>query len=247
MKNLHIVAMVLVAGAVGRGFAGEPNLKWLPVERLKVDQVNPVLLFSKEFAKEQSDAKRPGVAVRGIYPLATQEKILKETYKAFDKAFFFPFPPISRIAIKDFILERQVLPHDAVEKHSEIPWEKVDVQQTFRILEKAESFADDVIAEEGIHYVVTMPLPSRKDGKWDSSVSHPALGGQPKSGHVLFRFIDFDVKPNTYYRYRVRLKVYNPLYAKETENPFLSAGMYRETPWSQPSPAIVVTSVKPGN
>ena len=56
--------------------------------------------------------------------------------------------------------------------------------------------------------------------------------------YLLFRYLDFDVEPGQTYRYRVRLKLFNPNHDKPLENvasPKVVDGKYRETPWSKPT------------
>ncbi len=56
--------------------------------------------------------------------------------------------------------------------------------------------------------------------------------------YLLFRYLDFDVEPGQAYRYRVRLKMYNPNHDQPLENvasPKVVDGKYRETPWSKPT------------
>ncbi len=61
--------------------------------------------------------------------------------------------------------------------------------------------------------------------------------------YLLFRYLDFDVEPGQAYRYRVRLKVYNPHHDEPLENvasPKVVDGKYRETPWSKPTTVAVM-------
>lgn len=60
---------------------------------------------------------------------------------------------------------------------------------------------------------------------------------------LLFRFFDFDVDPGQAYRYRVRLVVRNPnhgLPPEQVAHPGVVAGETRQTPWSKPTPPVVV-------
>ena len=61
--------------------------------------------------------------------------------------------------------------------------------------------------------------------------------------YLLFRYLDFDVEPGQAYRYRVRLKLYNPHHNEPLENvasPKVVDGKYRETPWSKPTPVVAM-------
>jgi hypothetical protein len=57
----------------------------------------------------------------------------------------------------------------------------------------------------------------------------------------LFRYLDFDVEPGECYRYRVKLIVDNPNFEEAfVSQPTVAEGKFRETPWSAPTPPVVV-------
>jgi hypothetical protein len=57
----------------------------------------------------------------------------------------------------------------------------------------------------------------------------------------LFRYFDFDVEPGECYRYRVKLIVDNPNFEETfVSQPTVAEGKFRETPWSAPTPPVVV-------
>jgi len=57
----------------------------------------------------------------------------------------------------------------------------------------------------------------------------------------LFRYFDFDVEPGECYRYRVKLIVDNPNFEETfVSTPTVADGKFRETPWSAPTPPVVV-------
>lgn len=61
--------------------------------------------------------------------------------------------------------------------------------------------------------------------------------------YLLFRYLDFDVEPGEAYRYRVKLRIYNPNFGRapeEVEKPSIIEGETRDTDWSLPSPPVVV-------
>lgn len=64
---------------------------------------------------------------------------------------------------------------------------------------------------------------------------------------LLFRYMDFDVRPGYAYRYRVKLMLNNPNYNRPVDQvlePSVAEGEFRETPWSNASnPAVVQESV----
>jgi hypothetical protein len=76
------------------------------------------------------------------------------------------------------------------------------------------------------------------EGAWGNSVMHPRL--ERGARQLLFRFLDFGVERGRYYRYRVKLEIKNPSFRQHSSDPFLAVGQTRETPWSQPSNAILI-------
>ncbi len=57
--------------------------------------------------------------------------------------------------------------------------------------------------------------------------------------YLLFRYFDFDVEPGVAYRYRVRLKLFNPNFHELPDNlaaENVGTGEFRFTPWSGPPP-----------
>lgn len=68
-----------------------------------------------------------------------------------------------------------------------------------------------------------------------------AVAVKPK--YLLFRFLDFNVEPTKFYRYRVKLILANPNYKLDQshlESPELAQGETRETVWSKPSDPVFV-------
>jgi len=60
---------------------------------------------------------------------------------------------------------------------------------------------------------------------------------------LLFRYFDFKVEPGECYRYRVQLIVANPSFQQTfVTAPAVAEGEFRATPWSAPSPPVVVAS-----
>lgn len=60
---------------------------------------------------------------------------------------------------------------------------------------------------------------------------------------LLFRYLDFDIEPGNAYRYRVRLTLRNPHFGREPQevaSPEVAIGPTRQTPWSQPTPPVIV-------
>lgn len=133
--------------------------------------------------------------------------------------------------IVDFNLERQEFPSNP--KHLEDGrWKAVDVDFASQVLDHAIDFAAEAVPEVHLDPVVTMPLPQLKSGEWGALASHPRLSNKVTNEGkkaVLFRFIDFDVKPGQWYRYRVRLEV-----QPEAADKFVLA------PWSEPTKVIEV-------
>lgn len=68
-------------------------------------------------------------------------------------------------------------------------------------------------------------------------------GGDAGSDLLLFRYFDFDVEPGECYRYRVQLVVLNPSFQQSfVSAPAVAEDETRVTPWSAPSPPVVVAS-----
>ena len=70
------------------------------------------------------------------------------------------------------------------------------------------------------------------------------LKSQNASGRLLlFRYIDFDVKPATTYQYQVKLVLVNPNFNQPTQNlidPEIGKQEFLETPMSEPTPPVTV-------
>ena len=117
-------------------------------------------------------------------------------------------------------------------------WINVDRQQALEVLAAAADFAEEIAPAENRNTVTTMPLPTRRDGAWDQRASHPKLAGKPQPGSqpLLFRYLDFAVKPGYWYRYRVQLVAID---ASKEERAYLT------TAWSEPSALIAIPPSKP--
>ncbi len=60
---------------------------------------------------------------------------------------------------------------------------------------------------------------------------------------LLFRYLDFSVKPGRYYRYRARVELKNPNFNKpvnEVKHNTIKTGLYRRTPWSKSTTPVLV-------
>lgn len=71
-----------------------------------------------------------------------------------------------------------------------------------------------------------------------------ADGGKPtKPKYLLFRFLDFNVEPTKFYRYRVKLVLNNPNFGLDVahlDKAELAQGESREAEWSEPSAPVYV-------
>lgn len=68
-------------------------------------------------------------------------------------------------------------------------------------------------------------------------------GNGRMSKYLLFRYFDFQITPGNAYRYRVRLTLVNPNFRRPVEelvDESIAAGEVRVTPWSEPTPHVVV-------
>ena len=66
--------------------------------------------------------------------------------------------------------------------------------------------------------------------------------------YLLFRYFDFDVEPGVAYRYRVRLKLFNPNFNELPDNlaaESVGVGEFRDTPWSEPTPVPTSDKILP--
>ncbi|VAX39954.1 hypothetical protein MNBD_PLANCTO02-1906 [hydrothermal vent metagenome] len=63
------------------------------------------------------------------------------------------------------------------------------------------------------------------------------------SPYLLFRYLDFDIKPGRIYRYRARVKIKNPNFNRhlgDVTRPAVAQGIARDTRWSEPTPPVLV-------
>lgn len=81
-------------------------------------------------------------------------------------------------------------------------WEMLSTAALAEVLLQTRGLGKDPVPPECVNPVVTMPLPARKDGDWDSRVSHPQLS----AGKLLCRALDFSVRPGSEYRYAFRVE-----------------------------------------
>ncbi len=107
------------------------------------------------------------VSVRGVFPL--RDQILKYAdaiHRNFHQA-------ASIFDILDFELERQVAQLEGEPWTG--PWEKVDLQAAYDILDKAAGFDAEVLNSTVTNAVITMPLPMRITGEWRRQATHPQI------------------------------------------------------------------------
>ena len=132
----------------------------------------------------------------------------------------------------DFELQRQEV-SDLKDKTAKPEWGTISIRKAITILEWSVTFVPDPLPKTNADSVFTMPLPKRRVRDWSKElVVHPYFDKQAEHLKVRqFRFIDFDVRKEKHYRYRVRLTV---LIDKEK----------RTMPYSKPS-AFVKSAVTP--
>jgi hypothetical protein len=90
-----------------------------------------------------------------------------------------------------------------------------------------------------------MPGMPGMDGGMMGMGGRMAQATREKIEHKLFRFFDFNVKPGKTYKYRVRLVLTNPNYAKPKRylaDPKLAAEEVLYTDWSESTPEVFVPS-----
>lgn len=112
------------------------------------------------------------------------------------------------LQIIDFELQRQEFPNKPADPEAG-RWETVDIADSVAVLQNAAETQADLLPKELSNNVMTEPLPSLKTGDWPDAVVHPVLRkslNDPPANTLQFRYLDFDVKPKQFYRYRVRLE-----------------------------------------
>ncbi|MFO0919809.1 MAG: hypothetical protein U0872_16035 [Planctomycetaceae bacterium] len=160
-----------------------------------------------------------------------------------------------------------VLSDEQIEKERQIQ-EKLNEQiEKLRIeAEKTQGppkrgFASTVHDYRSIARGINQQRPGESDETWKTlskEIGNQGGMGRPGAGFsgddlkfrvtaagslMLFRYLDFDVRPGFAYRYRVRLTIRNPNYQKEIVNvvdPSVAEGAERTTPWSKTSNAAVL-------
>ncbi len=71
----------------------------------------------------------------------------------------------------------------------------------------------------------------------------PGMSGGRSAKYLLFRYFDVAVEPGECYRYRIQIEVVNPSYGRspdEVREVSITEGETRTSPWSDPSPPVVV-------
>ncbi len=107
------------------------------------------------------------VSVRAIFPLRDQ---IRKYADAINRPYY---EAASSFEIIDFNLERQAM--QLGDKPWEGPWEPVDINVAYDILENAAGFEPDVINGLITNGVITMPLPMRISGQWRNQATHPRV------------------------------------------------------------------------
>lgn len=123
------------------------------------------------------------------------------------------WPPESNgIEVVDFELERQEFPEKS-KVRDDAEWKKTDLKVAQKVLDSVDDFLLEKESEELIDPTVTMPLPRLSTRRDDHNAinalySHPALKQLPAKDRTstrMFRYLDFDLQPDRWYRYRVKL------------------------------------------
>lgn len=246
--------------------------KWLPVRDLRVDSFSIEYNFSaesKDGDKKPIEGTRKAtvVCLRAIFP---QQEQLDEIAAAIPALTTVepegaPRPASDLLAVQDFKIERQDADaHVKAPDWTKSPWVEVSTESLIDRLFEAEDFDPEIVDLAEANPTFTSPLPKLAKGRWDGRVSHPSLSEnklsvkkgdkadnrktsrvqapQGVARFALFRFFDFDSKPDRAYRYRVKLVSENPGFGEETLPREIANGEFRESPWSDPSPPVVVAA-----
>lgn len=198
-------AVTLIAGADDKSKPNEPIVTDLVVKQIVVD------LELADDAPPDSFEKGPCLVVLGLVPRSAEG------------------------ALNGFELQRQEftkLPTDPKDLEA-AEWKKVDINDAIQVLQSVEGLQEPILPEKLTDAAVTMPLPGLKEYDWAGIVLHPEFRKPNKpmtSRPILFRYIDFTVKPGKTYRYRVQLEVIDRDRTKPGDvNKVKNAG------WSKPS------------
>ncbi|HSG70850.1 MAG TPA: protein kinase, partial [Planctomycetaceae bacterium] len=122
------------------------------------------------------------------------------------------------LQLRGFELQRMELMDKPAEPGPARSWDTLEIQDSIKVLQEAIDLEIDRLPAELMDSAVTSPLPRLKQGEWPDAVVHPQLRNtlkalnDPPEDTVQLRYLDFDVKPNCFYRYRVRLEYNNPDY-----------------------------------
>lgn len=155
------------------------------IEQLRVES-DIVDLAIQETAPDSIFRRGPCIVITGILEAANGQELPR---------------------LWDFELQRQEASNpktaDAKQK-----WESVSIRKAVKVLEEVR-FVPDPLPKSNSDTVFTMPLPQRRVRDWSKElVVHPYFDKPGKHLNVRqFRFIDFHVRPEKYYRYRVRLEL----------------------------------------
>jgi hypothetical protein len=190
------------------------------------------------------------ICVTGVYPLHEQIDRLQERFKA-DRDLLKRY-----VTVIDFELERQLVGREGA---TDGEWTPIDTQLFRDVVNRSSGLEPETTAELQRDSAILAPLMNLSEGHWGDETSHPALFKlNPKTDLkevgsdeplaeltrvLLYRYVDFDVRPGMAYRYRVRLQCTVPLDQTSIDR-FAEDGKRFEpvpwTPWSEPTSKIEV-------
>jgi len=204
MDIFLVIAAVMVIGVPAGKEDNSDILPNVKVQHLVVDS-DHVEIDLNTNAPQDVFRKGPCLIIRGL--VSTSDKL-------------------PRSDIIDFTMQRQEFKIKA-QDFKTAKWKTVNIKTARKVLSHCTEFSKQTTQQENCNPVITMPLPKRKDGEWGKRVLHPQLAKKHQKNQddtLLFRYIDFSVKPGFWYRYRVQFEMRNPGNRGTTK-----------TKWSDPS------------
>lgn len=246
--------------------ADEP--RWLPVQQLIATAGHFVMPLAVEFAPVEkgpaaADPERTFpvrgvrcVAIRGSIPWRAQLEQIVQALHIDNSREAAPL-----VEYLDFTLERQTAVAGRDPWVGE--WKRQETQSAVDVLQEGQAIAAEIVPDEYLHPVCTMPLPAQFKREWGAVAGHPLIpprrvdlppvkfpGKAPAAPVIisdppirLFRFLDFTVEPGECYRYRVQLTLRNPNYDRslnQLRNESIRLGETRVTPFCAPSAPVAV-------
>lgn len=119
---------------------------------------------------------------------------VREQIRKYADAIHKSYPEASRrFEILDFELQRQTAQQGEEDPWSG-PWEQVDLDVAFDVLENTAGYEPDVVNTMVTNSVVTMPLPMRISGQWRQLATHPRIKNFQLTEEQIAREVELNRK-----------------------------------------------------